>query len=123
MNNKNEVQKEKIRQQDHDSIIRIEGDISEIKSDIREMKDGIKDQIMDHEVRLKNIEKDHQSIGGTKEAYERLLRVENTVHDFEITFKSTIKLVVVSSSAITFLLTTISLVIGIITGIIRFAGM
>ena len=120
---KSEEAKEKTRQQDHDSIIRIEGDINEIKKDIREMKDGIKEQIADHEIRLNVIEKDHQTIGCTKDAFDRLIKVESKVHDFELTFKSNVKLVIVISSVITFLLTTASLIIGVMTGFLKFAGM
>lgn len=46
-----------LQRQDHDTLIRVEVATNDIRSDIKELKDGVKATITDHEVRLVRLEK------------------------------------------------------------------
>lgn len=48
---------DRLQRQDHDTLIRVEVATNDIRSDIKELKDGVKSTITDHENRLIVLEK------------------------------------------------------------------
>jgi hypothetical protein len=48
---------ENLQTYDHDTLIRLETIVTQISSDIKELKDGISDKLADHEIRIKTCEK------------------------------------------------------------------
>lgn len=73
---------DKMQRQDHDLLIRLEGKIDSITSDLKAMKDGMSTQLIDHEGRISTIEGIVQRVSPDKTFGEfQILKQE--VHDFK----------------------------------------
>lgn len=44
---------DKMQRVDHDTLVRVEGKLDNLATDMREMKDGIREQLADHETRIR----------------------------------------------------------------------
>ena|SRR3990167_5672809 len=52
----NDTQREKMRQQDHDLIVRLDVKLDNLASDIKDLKDGMSSRVADLESRTKKLE-------------------------------------------------------------------
>lgn len=53
---------DKLQRQDHDTLVRVETKLDNLVSDMKDMKDGIRAQLADHEARIKVSEQRHSRI-------------------------------------------------------------
>lgn len=95
---------EKIRRDDHDTLVRLEVIVTGIAEDVKELKNGTTMKLADHEQRIKAMEAVHESVK-PEETYKEFVLLKGEVRDFFVTAKT----------ARTF--------IGILTGLIGALGM
>lgn len=77
---------DKMQRTDHDTLIRVEAKVDALIADVKEMKDGTNLKLIDHEGRLKSLEK----IVDETNPEVRVKQVDELVqwkHDFSLTYK------------------------------------
>lgn len=108
-----------LSQGDHDALIELKtsfkGFLDQYKIDMRELKDGVKVRVDEHDIRLKKIESDLLTIGGVTDAWRRFIAVERWVEEFDLKWKTIIGAAVTIGSVVTFTLG----LIGKLTGVLK----
>jgi len=96
-------QRDQIRQTDHDILVELRTQFNlftkQYSLDIKDLKDGTKLMLDDHEVRLR--------------------KVEETVHDDQTSRKAQIRLASVVAAVVSSLLTIAGAILGILSGVIH----
>ena len=107
-----------LSQADHDTLIElktiVKGFLEQYKTDMKELKDGIKLRVDDHEMRIKTIEDDIVAMGGSKTAWERFILVEKWVNEFQLRWKTIVLVATTIGSVVTVVLGIIGKVLGLI---------
>lgn len=112
---------EKVNGKDHDILVGLNVKVDRLISDVKEVKDGTNQQLMDHERRIETLESINNKYPANVLVPE-FLELKQKFHDQTLTAKERLRLTVIISSVITFVLTTIGAIIGIVTGVIRLRG-
>ena len=58
-----------MQQLDHDLLVRLDQKVTDLKTDVKEIKDGTAAAIADHEIRLKKLENQHSRYSLTLSIY------------------------------------------------------
>lgn len=103
---------ETIRRQDHDTLIRLDGKVDNLTTEVKKMSDGTATTLAGHESRLQVLEK----ISNEVDIPRRIKQIEENsswIHDFKITWKTILLIVSAGSSLVTFILGTMAYLAGI----------
>lgn len=77
---------EKLQRSDHDLLIRLEAKVDTLIIDVKEVKDGTNTKLLDHEARIRSIEKIHEEINPIQAAKD-FRDVQQELHDFRTIWK------------------------------------
>ncbi len=107
-----------LSQVDHDTLIELKtsfaGFLDRYVVDMKDLKDGVKTRVDDHEMRVKKIENEILAIGGTEVAWKRFLIIEKWVNDFQLKWKTIVGVAVTLGSLVTFILGLIAKLTGLL---------
>src|SRR3989304_4292780 len=107
-----------LSQADHDTLVELKTlfktFVEQYKIDMKDLQDGIKTRVDDHELRVKKIENDLIAIGGVHEAWKRFLVVEKWSQEFQLKWKTVIGVGVTIGSTVTFILGIIAKIAGLL---------
>lgn len=75
---------ESLQRSDHDTLIRIEANLSNLATDVKIMGDGLNARVADHELRIQKIE---TLVNQTSplETVGEFRKLQSEVHDFKVT--------------------------------------
>lgn len=69
---------------DHDLLLELRVEMRLLREDIKEMKNGIKITIDDHETRIRGLEKSVENVAAQKETSDKLTRVGGAILIFAV---------------------------------------
>lgn len=98
---------ERMQRADHDTLIRVEALMNQIALEIKEFKDGLRTTILDHDTRLKVLEKINEQFQISEIAKE----TQNNAQwrrDFETRYKTIVMMAGFTGAVITFLIGVVS---------------
>ena len=107
---------------DHDLLITLNVKLDGVVIDMKEIKDGSASQLTNHELRIKTLE-ELTTKYPADQLVPQFMILQQEFHDQKLTSKERVRITAMVSAGVTFLLTTVATIVGILTGVVKLGAM